>query len=57
MKHVQLKKMKQVRNTLPSFETMKLFYVFILLLHMDSDGLRAFYYLVQDSKCIRVLSH
>ena len=47
----------KVRNTLHGFETMKLFNVFILLLHMDADGLRAFYYLVQDSKCICVLSH
>ena len=47
----------KVRNTLHGFETMKLFNVFILLLHMDADGLRAFYYLVQDSKCICVPSH
>ena len=47
----------KVRNTLHVFETMKLFNVFILLLHMDADGLRAFYYLFQDSKCICVLSH
>ena len=47
----------KVWNTLHGFETMKLFNIFILLLHMDADGLRAFYYLVQDSKCICVLSH
>ena len=48
----------KVRNTLHGFETMKLFNVLILLLHMaNADEWRAFYYLVQDSRCICVLSH